>query len=187
MKSPWPVNSSWNRSNEKLFHLICTLNKSCLVASWIKQWLSSRNTLKPFCSNWPTLNKFWSMLGTYNTSVIVLVPECVATTMVPIPLLLKCDLPGPLKFFKASTPWKVFCHKSCDLCIHYQSAKMHLKYNIVGEISCNEKYILLLICNLSIYILLLTLVSTNDCFMPKLIALVALSIRPSPALKWWMT
>lgn len=41
--------------------------------------------------------------------------------------------------------------------------------------------------NSSIYILLLSFVLTNDCFMPKLIALTALSFKPSPTLERNMT
>ena len=55
------------------------------IVTWMRQCLSSNDTLNHFSMSWPTLHKFWSILGTKITFKIVFVPVFVEMAMVPFP------------------------------------------------------------------------------------------------------
>ena len=61
-------------SNKKLLCCIFILKSSFPLEQEIRHFHSSNNTLNPFSTSWPTLNKFWSISRTNNTSTINLVP-----------------------------------------------------------------------------------------------------------------
>jgi len=91
--------AAWSSSvkfQAKLLLSIWTLYTSLFCASVIKQNFSSNNTLYPFSRNWPTLQRFWLISGTYKTSeinfklvlpLIVTVPLPFTTRYAPFAIL----------------------------------------------------------------------------------------------------
>ena len=77
---------SFDRFKAKHFSFIFNLNTSLPSTSLIKHHMSSNITLKPCSISWPILSKFWSILGTYRTSVIYFKPVkfSIATVLFPL-------------------------------------------------------------------------------------------------------